>query len=50
MYKNHHTNPLQTLFITIKGYYENKYFCDFLYPLIKPISKKQKYIITARIP
>ena len=28
----------------------NKYFHDFLYPLIKPISTKQKYIITARMP
>ena len=37
-------------FITIKEYYENKYFHGLLYPLIKPISTKQKYIITARIP
>ena len=34
----------------IKEYYGNKYFKDFLHPLIKPISKKQKYIITAPIP
>ena len=27
MYENHHINPTQTLFITIKEYYENKYFC-----------------------
>ena len=34
----------------IKEYYGNKYFKDFLHPLIKPISKKQKYIIAAPIP
>ena len=49
-YRNHHTNPKQSFFITIKEYYENKYFHDFFYPLIKLISTKQKYIITARIP
>ena len=47
---NHHTNLTQTLFITIKEYYENKYFCDFLYSLIKPKSTEEKYMITASIP
>ena len=37
-------------FITIKEYYENKYFHVFLYPLIKPIGTKQKYVITVPIP
>ena len=50
MYRNHYTNPTQILFITIKEYYENKYFCDFLYSLIKTISTKQQYMITAHIP
>ena len=50
VYENHHTNPIEILFVTIKEYYENKFFYDFLYPLIKPISTKQKYIITVRIP
>ena len=34
----------------MKEYYGNKYFHYFLYLLIKPISTKQKYIITTRIP
>ena len=38
------------IFITIKEYYKNKYFHDFLYLLIKQISTKQRYIITARKP
>ena len=50
VYENHHTNPIEILFVTIKEYYENKFFYDFLYPLIKPISTRQKYIITVRIP
>ena len=42
--------PLNIIVVMIKEYYGNKYFKDFLHPLIKPISKKQKYIITAPIP
>ena len=48
--KNHHTNPTQTFFITIKEYYGNKYIHDFLCSLIKLISTKEKYIINVRIP
>ena len=29
VYENHHTNPIEILIVTIKEYYENKYFCDF---------------------
>ena len=49
-YKAHLTNLETNIFITIKEYYKNKHFPDFLNPLIKTTRTKQKHIITAHRP